>query len=247
MRCCRRLPDGRGRGADRDRGGRRRRGHGRRGRDHLPAGRGLGDDLQGGGRLGGVPYRRRGRARRTASTSGSTAGTAIEQAGGYDEGMLRAEDWDLNYRIRARGGQIWFTPELRVTYRPRASVRTLGSQYFHYGRWRRVVIREHPETASFRYLAPPAAAGLVALGLAAGVAGLAAIRGRGARWRALAGRRIRDPRHLPGRDHRRRDRARPAPARGRADPGAAGPRRHAHVLGDRLPHQPAKAAPVRRS
>ena len=142
---------------------------------------------------------------------------AIEQAGGYDEEMLRAEDWDLNYRIRARGGQIWFTPELRVTYRPRASVRTLGSQYFHYGRWRRVVIREHPETASFRYLAPPAAAGLVAFGLVAGLAGLAAIAAGGARWRALAGRRTRDPRHLPGRDHRRRDHARPAPARGRAD------------------------------
>jgi succinoglycan biosynthesis protein ExoA len=112
---------------------------------------------------------------------------AIDQAGGYDEQMLRAEDWDLNYRIRAGGGQIWFTPELHVTYRPRASVRTLGSQYFHYGRWRRVVIREHPETASFRYLAPPAAAGLVALGLAAGVAGLAAIAAgapAGVRWLA---------------------------------------------------------------
>jgi succinoglycan biosynthesis protein ExoA len=112
---------------------------------------------------------------------------AIEQAGGYDEGMLRAEDWDLNYRIRARGGQVWFTPALRVTYRPRASVRALGSQYFHYGRWRRVVIREHPETASFRYLAPPAAAGLVALGLAAGLAGLAAIAAGaplGVRWLA---------------------------------------------------------------
>jgi hypothetical protein len=112
---------------------------------------------------------------------------AIEQAGGYDEGMLRAEDWDLNYRIRARGGQVWFTPALRVTYRPRASVRALGSQYFHYGRWRRVVIREHPETASFRYLAPPAAAGLVALGLAAGLAGLAGIAAGaplGVRWLA---------------------------------------------------------------
>jgi len=100
---------------------------------------------------------------------------AIEQADGYDEGMLRAEDWDLNYRIRMRGGQIWFTPELRVTYRPRASVRALGSQYFHYGRWRRVIVREHPETASFRYLAPPGAAALVIVGLAAGVAGLSAL------------------------------------------------------------------------
>ena len=99
----------------------------------------------------------------------------IEQAGGWDEGMLRAEDWELNYRIRARGGLVWFTPELRVTYRPRASLRALGAQYFHYGRWRRVVVREHPETASFRYLAPPAAAALVAAGLLAGLAGLGGI------------------------------------------------------------------------
>ncbi len=99
---------------------------------------------------------------------------AIEQAGGYDEEMLRAEDWELNYRIRSGGGLIWFIPELRVTYRPRASVRTLGSQYFHYGRWRRVIVREHPETANFRYLAPPAAAAVVAAGLAAALAGLAA-------------------------------------------------------------------------
>jgi succinoglycan biosynthesis protein ExoA len=96
----------------------------------------------------------------------------IEQAGGWDEEMLRAEDWELNYRIRSRGGLVWFTPELQVTYRPRASLRALGAQYFHYGRWRRVVVREHPETASFRYLAPPAAAAVVGLGLVTGLAGL---------------------------------------------------------------------------
>ena len=100
---------------------------------------------------------------------------AIEQAGGWDEEMLRAEDWELNYRIRARGGVIWFIPEVRVTYRPRGSVRALGAQYFHYGRWRRVIVREHPETASFRYLAPPGAAALTGAGLAAGLAGLAGI------------------------------------------------------------------------
>jgi succinoglycan biosynthesis protein ExoA len=102
----------------------------------------------------------------------------IEQAGGWDEGMLRAEDWELNYRIRARGGLVWFTPELQVTYRPRASLRALGAQYFHYGRWRRVVVREHPETASFRYLAPPAAAALNTVGLLAGLAGLFGIAAR---------------------------------------------------------------------
>jgi succinoglycan biosynthesis protein ExoA len=103
---------------------------------------------------------------------------AIEQAGGYDEEMLRAEDWELNYRIRARGGVIWFTPELRVTYRPRASARALAVQYFLYGRWRRVIVREHPHTANFRYLAPPAAAALAATGLLAGLAGLAGLAAR---------------------------------------------------------------------
>jgi succinoglycan biosynthesis protein ExoA len=99
----------------------------------------------------------------------------IEQAGGWDEEMLRAEDWELNYRIRSRGGLVWFTPQLQVTYRPRTSLRALGAQYFHYGRWRRVVVREHPETASFRYLAPPGAVALIGVGLAAGAAGLAGL------------------------------------------------------------------------
>jgi hypothetical protein len=38
-----------------------------------------------------------------------------------------------------------------------------------------VIVRDHPETASFRYLAPPAAAALVTAGLVAGLAGLAAM------------------------------------------------------------------------
>ncbi len=98
---------------------------------------------------------------------------AVEQAGGWDEGMLRAEDWELNYRIRANGGLIWFTPDLQVTYRPRATLTALASQYWHYGRWRRVVMREHPGTASFRYLAPPGAAAACAAGVIVGLVGLA--------------------------------------------------------------------------
>jgi cellulose synthase/poly-beta-1,6-N-acetylglucosamine synthase-like glycosyltransferase len=97
---------------------------------------------------------------------------AINNAGGWDETMLRAEDWELNYRIRSQGGLVWCTPALQVTYRPRRTMKTLASQYWHYGRWRRVVMREHPETASFRYLAPPGAAAAVTLGTLIGIAGL---------------------------------------------------------------------------
>lgn len=100
---------------------------------------------------------------------------AIERAGGYDETMIVAEDWELNYRIRAGGGLIWFTPELRVTYRPRANLRALARQHFRYGRWRRVVARRYPETVNRRYLAAPVATVLNLAGCVLGVAGLVGI------------------------------------------------------------------------
>jgi len=98
---------------------------------------------------------------------------ALEQVGGYDEGYLRAEDWEMNHRIRQAGGLIWFQPGLRVTYRPRATLAALARQYFHYGRWRRVVSRQHAGTINIRYLAPPVTLLAIAAGLAAGLDGLA--------------------------------------------------------------------------
>src|SRR5215469_1217802 len=96
----------------------------------------------------------------------------VERVGGYDETMLIAEDWELNYRIRAAGGVIWFTPDLKVTYRPRDTVRALARQQFRYGRWRRVIARRYPETVNPRYLAAPAATAVNAAGLVLAVAGL---------------------------------------------------------------------------
>jgi Glycosyl transferase family 2 len=96
---------------------------------------------------------------------------AIDRVGGYNEAYQCAEDWELNHRIRLAGGVIWFQPELRVTYRPRASMRALAGQYFNYGRWHRVVARQHAGTINPRYLAPVAVLAL-ALGALAGVAGL---------------------------------------------------------------------------
>ena len=91
--------------------------------------------------------------------------TALERVGGYDETFLRAQDWEMNLRIRRTGGQVWFQPKLKVQYRPRSSVSALGRQYFHYGRWRRVVMRRHEGTVNFRYLAPPVALVGVVTGL----------------------------------------------------------------------------------
>lgn len=91
----------------------------------------------------------------------------LDQVGGYDPEFVRAQDWEMNHRIRAAGGLVWFTPRLRVSYRPRATMRALARQYHDYGRWRRVVSRTHPGTVNLRYLAPPAALAGVVLGLVA--------------------------------------------------------------------------------
>ena len=83
--------------------------------------------------------------------------SALIAAGGYDERFTRAQDWELNYRLRKNGGVVWFDPSLEVIYRPRSSISKLAKQYFQYGTWRRAVSRSHKGTANFRYLAPPTA------------------------------------------------------------------------------------------
>jgi glycosyltransferase involved in cell wall biosynthesis len=80
---------------------------------------------------------------------------AINAVGGFDERYTRAQDWELNHRLRKNGGKIYFDPRLQVTYRPRPNLRKLAKQYFQYGRWRRVVSRSHSGTINLRYLAPP--------------------------------------------------------------------------------------------
>ncbi|MET9853861.1 glycosyltransferase family 2 protein [Streptomyces sp. NPDC006450] len=95
---------------------------------------------------------------------------ALEAAGGYNVEFIRAQDWELNFRIREAGGLIWFSPDLKVQYRPRPSVRALAKQYKDYGRWRHVVARYHSGSINLRYLAPPAAVCAIAAGLVVGAA-----------------------------------------------------------------------------
>ena len=80
---------------------------------------------------------------------------ALLAVGGFDERFTRAQDWELNFRLREKGGIVYFDPRLTVTYRPRSTIKALAKQYFEYGRWRRVVSRRHQGTINYRYLAPP--------------------------------------------------------------------------------------------
>lgn len=96
---------------------------------------------------------------------------ALERVGGYDETLVRTQDSELNLRLRETGGIVWFSPDLRVRYRPRASLRALAAQYFQYGQWRRVVARRHPGSLRWRQMVPPAGWIACLAGLAASFAG----------------------------------------------------------------------------
>lgn len=92
---------------------------------------------------------------------------ALDTVGGYDESLIRNQDYELNYRLRKAGFVVWLDPELVVEYTPRGSLRSLWSQYRQYGKWKRIVIGRSPRSLRPRQVAAPALVlGLIAsLGL----------------------------------------------------------------------------------
>ena len=107
--------------------------------------------------------------------------TPLERQGGYDEEFIRAQDWELNFRIRAAGGLIWFSPEPQASTTgpgpacgpsPGSTTTTAGGG------------ASSPATTralNLRYLAPPMTLVACVAGTAAAVVGAT-----GQRW-MLAG------------------------------------------------------------
>ena len=80
----------------------------------------------------------------------------LTKLGGFDEKMIRGQDWELNLRIRESGELVWFDPSLVVTYFPRSTWKKLTKQFFDTGAWRALLTKSHPNKANLRYFAPPA-------------------------------------------------------------------------------------------
>jgi glycosyltransferase involved in cell wall biosynthesis len=80
----------------------------------------------------------------------------LDALGGYDESLVRNQDYELNVRIRDAGYAVWFDPLLEVVYTPRSTLRALWHQYGDYGRWKRQVISKHPSSLKLRQAGPPA-------------------------------------------------------------------------------------------
>lgn len=68
----------------------------------------------------------------------------INALGGYDECFDACEDVEFNYRVRRAGFRSYRHPDLRIDYRPRASLRSLFRQMARYGRGRAQLMARHP-------------------------------------------------------------------------------------------------------
>ena len=97
---------------------------------------------------------------------------SIVQVGLFDEGIKRGQDWELNRRLRESGGSVWFTPRLKVLYRPRPSIALLARQMLSTGLWRGELARRFPAANGIRYFVPPAMVLGVTVGILLGLGGL---------------------------------------------------------------------------
>jgi glycosyltransferase involved in cell wall biosynthesis len=108
--------------------------------------------------LGGGRYHVGGKAGEAESAYlGIFDAVALKKVTGYDEKIIRGEDWDLAQRLKAQGGKIWFSPELVVNYWPRSNIKALAWQFYSTGVWRGELTRRSPSKASIRYFIPPIA------------------------------------------------------------------------------------------
>ena len=80
----------------------------------------------------------------------------FERLGLFDEELVRDQDDEFNYRLRASGGRILLSPKIKSEYTVRSSPSALWRQYFQYGFWKVRVLQKHPRQMSLRQFVPPA-------------------------------------------------------------------------------------------
>lgn len=79
----------------------------------------------------------------------------FDRYGFFNEELVRNQDDEFNYRLRAGGEKILLSPKIRSIYYNRSSFKKLWRQYFQYGYWKVRVLQMHPRQMSMRQFIPP--------------------------------------------------------------------------------------------
>jgi glycosyltransferase involved in cell wall biosynthesis len=81
--------------------------------------------------------------------------TIVDEAGPFDEELVRNQDDEYNYRLRKLGAKILLAADVHSRYYSRSSLRSLWRQYFQYGYWKVRVLQKHPRQMKARQFVPP--------------------------------------------------------------------------------------------
>jgi glycosyltransferase involved in cell wall biosynthesis len=84
--------------------------------------------------------------------------------GGFDEALIRNQDYDFDFRYRANGARILIDPSIEFHRQARETPAALMHQYYQYGYWKYVVFRRHPTSLHVRWLAPPTLVAALGIG-----------------------------------------------------------------------------------
>jgi succinoglycan biosynthesis protein ExoA len=104
---------------------------------------------------GGVRYRVGGKAGEVDTVPyAAFRRDVFRRVGFFNERVPVNEDFEFNYRVRAAGGRIRFSPEIRSHYIARGSLGALLRQYFFYGHQKAVMLSFHPRSIRLRQLIP---------------------------------------------------------------------------------------------
>ena len=92
---------------------------------------------------------------------GSWPSDVFRRIGTFDQEMVRDQDDEFNYRLRAAGGKIFLTPRIKSQYYNRTTIGSLWRQYFQYGYWKVRVMQKHPREMRLRQFVPPLFVGVL--------------------------------------------------------------------------------------
>lgn len=73
----------------------------------------------------------------------------------FNEQFVRHQDYELDYRIRRKGGTIYLSPDIQSEYFVRARLRKLWRQYVQYGFWKGRFLRQEKSSLRWRHVVPP--------------------------------------------------------------------------------------------
>ena len=76
------------------------------------------------------------------------------ELGGFDEALLRNQDYDFNYRARKSGRDVVLDPSIATVYLARSTFGALARQYFDYGAWKIRMLKKDVRALRVRQLLP---------------------------------------------------------------------------------------------